>query len=65
MANDETRKSRIVPLHGHLIEQGLLAYAKSRGVRPLFYDPARSRGGRYGFSVVTVAIALGVAFAGF
>jgi integrase len=42
---NKTRKSRMVPLHGHLIEQGLLAYAKSRGARPLFYDPARSRGG--------------------
>ena len=35
-----------MPLHGHLIEQGLLAYAKSRGKRPLFYDPARSRGAK-------------------
>jgi hypothetical protein len=34
-----------VPIHGHLIEQGLLAYAKSRGKRPFFYDPKRSRGG--------------------
>ena len=42
---NKTRKSRLVPLHGHLIEQGLLTYAKSRGTRPLFYDPARSRGG--------------------
>lgn len=42
---NKTRKSRLVPLHSHLIEQGLLVYAKSRGTRPLFYDPARSRGG--------------------
>jgi integrase len=42
---NKTRKSRLVPLHSHLIEQGFLAYAKSRGTRPLFYDPARSRGG--------------------
>jgi integrase len=42
---NKTRKSRMVPLHSHLIEQGFLAYAKSRGTRPLFYDPARSRGG--------------------
>jgi integrase len=43
---NKTRKFRLVPLHGHLIEQGLLDYVKSRGIRPLFYDPARSRGGR-------------------
>ena len=42
---NKTRKSRMVPLHSHLIEQGFLTYAKSRGARPLFYDPARSRGG--------------------
>jgi integrase len=45
-ASAETRTYREVPLHGHLIEQGLLDYAKSRGKRPLFYDPARSRGAK-------------------
>jgi integrase len=45
-ANNKTRTYREVPLHGHLIEQGLLDYAKSRGQRPLFYDPGRSRGGK-------------------
>lgn len=45
-ANAKTRSYREVPLHGHLIEQGLLDYAKSRGKRPLFYDPARSRGAK-------------------
>jgi integrase len=44
--NNKTRKFREVPLHGHLIEQGLLDYAKSRGSRPLFYDPRRSRGAK-------------------
>lgn len=44
--NNKTRKFREVPLHSHLIEQGLLDYAKSRGSRPLFYDPRRSRGGK-------------------
>jgi integrase len=44
--NNKTRKFREVPLHGHLVEQGLLDYAKSRGARPLFYDPRRSRGGK-------------------
>jgi integrase len=37
---------REVPLHDHLIEQGLLTYKGSRKGRPLFYDPGRSRGGR-------------------
>jgi hypothetical protein len=45
-ANAKTRTYREVPLHSHLIEQGLLDYAKSRGTRPLFYDPGRSRGGK-------------------
>jgi integrase len=45
-ASAKTRSYRAVPLHSHLIEQGLLDYAKSRGKRPLFYDPARSRGGK-------------------
>lgn len=44
--NSKTRKFREVPVHSHLTEQGLLAYAKSRGARPLFYDPARGRGGK-------------------
>lgn len=45
-ANNKTRTYREVPLHSHLIDQGLLAYARSRGKRPLFYDPDRSRGGK-------------------
>ena len=32
-------KSRTVPLHEHLIEQGFLAFAKSSGRGPLFYNP--------------------------
>lgn len=44
--NNKTRKFREVPIHSHLIEQGLLDYAKSRGSRPLFYDPRRSRGAK-------------------
>jgi integrase len=35
----KTRKARAVPIHGHLIEQGLLEFVKSRGDGPLFYDP--------------------------
>jgi integrase len=44
--NVKTRAFREVPLHGHLIEDGLVDYAKSRGGLPLFYDPGRSRGGK-------------------
>ncbi|HET6888797.1 MAG TPA: DUF6538 domain-containing protein, partial [Candidatus Udaeobacter sp.] len=42
---NKTRKHREVPIHSHLVDQGLLKFAKSRGSRPLFYDPRRSRGG--------------------
>ncbi|MEH2473651.1 integrase [Nitrobacteraceae bacterium AZCC 2161] len=42
---NKTRKYRMVPLHSHLLEQGLLDYVKSRGTRPLFYEPSRARGG--------------------
>ncbi len=45
-ADAKTRSYREVPLHGHLIEMGLLAYARSCGAKPLFYDPGRSRGGK-------------------
>ncbi len=44
--NNKTRNFREVPLHPHLIEQGLFLYAKSRGTQPLFYDPGRCRGGK-------------------
>jgi hypothetical protein len=37
---------REVPLHNHLIAEGLLTYKDSRKGRPLFYDPGRSRGGK-------------------
>jgi hypothetical protein len=39
-------EARSVPIHDHLIRQGLLDYVASRGKRPLFYDPKRSRGGK-------------------
>jgi integrase len=42
---NKTRKFREVPINSHLVDQGLLRFAKSRGTRPLFYDPGRSRGG--------------------
>ncbi len=31
---------RTVPIHEHVIEQGFLAYAKSKGKGPLFYNPS-------------------------
>jgi integrase len=39
---------RTVPLHDHLLEQDLLDYVEDRRKlgKPLFYDPARSRGGQ-------------------
>lgn len=37
---------RHVPIHDDLVDQGLLDYIASRGNRPLFYDPSRSRGGQ-------------------
>jgi len=35
-----------VPLHDDLIDQGFLEYVASRGKKPLFYEPGRSRGGK-------------------
>jgi integrase len=40
----KTRKARAVPIHEHLIEQGFLEFAKSRGDGPLFYDPVEGNG---------------------
>jgi len=41
----KTGVARIVPLHPHLIDQGFLTFVRSRGKGPLFYSPARQRGG--------------------
>jgi integrase len=41
----KTGDYRKVPLHEHLLDQGLLDYVKSRKNRPLFYEPKRTRGG--------------------
>ena len=35
--------ARTVPLHEHLIEQGFIAFAQSKGKGPLFYDPDARR----------------------
>src|SRR5438105_5721029 len=37
--------ARLVPLHRHLIEQGLLKIAREAGLGPMFYNPRRGRGG--------------------
>jgi integrase len=42
----KTGNYREVPLHDDLVKQRLLDYVASRGTRPLFYDPKRSRGGQ-------------------
>lgn len=44
----KTSKPRIVPLHDHLVEQGLLDYVGNRRElgKPLFYDPSRGRGAK-------------------
>nr|WP_166309202.1 DUF6538 domain-containing protein [Bradyrhizobium sp. 2S1]MCK7664940.1 hypothetical protein [Bradyrhizobium sp. 2S1] len=42
----KTGDYREVPLHDHLIAEGLLAFVESRKGRPLFYNPDRTRGGR-------------------
>ena len=40
----KTSKARTVPIHRHMIDQGFLAFVKSRGKGPLFYDPAEQQG---------------------
>jgi integrase len=42
------KRLRRVPVHRHLIEQGLLEYVEERrqSGKPLFYEPARARGGK-------------------
>jgi integrase len=40
----KTSKARTVPIHRHMIDQGFLAFVRSRGKGPLFYDPAEQQG---------------------
>jgi integrase len=42
------KRLRRVPIHKHLVEQGFLKYVEERRriAKPLFYDPARARGGK-------------------
>jgi integrase len=39
----KSRKSRTVPLHEHLIEQGFLTFVQSAGKGPLFYTPPQDK----------------------
>ena len=39
------RKSRVVPLHEHLIAQGFLKFVSEQGAGPLFYNPDNKRNG--------------------
>ena len=47
---EKTLRWRTVPIHSHVIEQGFLDYVEERcrAAKPLFYDPARGRGGTAG-----------------
>jgi integrase len=40
----KTGKARTVPIHAHVIEQGFLEFARSRGNGPLFYNPVEDQG---------------------
>lgn len=42
----KTGKARSVPIHSHLIEQGILALAQEGDMTPLFYDPAPGGGSK-------------------
>lgn len=41
----KTRKARSVPIHSHLLEQGITDLAKAGDATPLFYDPKAVRKG--------------------
>lgn len=41
----KTDKARFVPIHEHLLAQGLREMVEANGEGPIFYDPGRSRGG--------------------
>lgn len=44
----KTDQARLVAIHPHLIEQGFLDFVRECSTETLFYDPARSRGGKEG-----------------
>ncbi len=39
----KNRRTRLVPLHSHLLEQGFLEFVAERGSGPLFYNPVERR----------------------
>ena len=41
----KSKKTRVVPLHEHLIDQGFLKFVAERGAAPLFYNPDKKRNG--------------------
>ena len=41
----KNKKTRLVPVHDHLIEQGFLEFAKKHGAGPMFYRVAEQDGG--------------------
>jgi integrase len=43
----KNRKTRVVPLHDHLVEQGFLEFAAKHGDKPLFYMPRESKKSPY------------------
>ena len=41
----KNKKTRVVPIHDHLIEQGFLEFVKKHGAGPMFYRVAKQDGG--------------------
>jgi integrase len=44
--NNKTKRARLVPIHPHLVEMGLLKFVDGAGQGPLFCSAARTRGGK-------------------
>jgi integrase len=42
----KTNKARLIPVHPHLIETGFLKFVEEHAPGPLFYNAARTRGGK-------------------
>ena len=39
----KTYNARIVPIHGHLVEQGFIEFVRRSGSGPLFYNPRKDQ----------------------